>query len=69
MENFINYIDSIKNIETLMSLKKHIKDEIVKPIHWELRMDLYNQVQLIIKRIEELQKQNQWKNSCMKMYG
>lgn len=69
VSKFIKYIDSIKNVETLVSLKEHLKNEVVKPMDWESRMDLYYQVQLIMKRIEQLQKQNQWKNTYKEMYG
>lgn len=69
VSKFIKYIDSIKNVETLVSLKEHLKNEVVKPMDWESRMDLYYQVQLIMKRIEQLQKQNQWKNIYKEMYG
>lgn len=69
VSKFIKYMDSIKNVETLVSLKEHLKNEVVKPMDWESRMDLYYQVQLIMKRIEQLQKQNQWKNIYKEMYG
>lgn len=56
MKTFEEKLLQMKNIEELLLLKKEIKDRVHHPMHWEERMELYAQVQLINKQIEKLNK-------------
>ena len=54
MYDFLEEIVATDTIGTLISLKERIKSQIIKPQHWETRMFLYKEVQLINSRIEQL---------------
>lgn len=56
IHHFHKKVGSTDDIEWLINKKKTIKSELVCDISWEVRMILYKQVQLINKRIHELEK-------------
>ncbi|RXT15441.1 hypothetical protein [Ammoniphilus sp. CFH 90114] len=51
---FSRTISSIQDIDHLMDKKESIKNQIMEYISWEERMALYQQVQIINKRIREI---------------
>lgn len=55
MKSFLNEINAIYDIDVLSSKKEAIKAQIIQPIHWAERIELYSQVKLINERIQQLQ--------------
>jgi hypothetical protein len=57
--DFFEEIKSMNDVEVLTSFKKDIQDRITQPMHWTERMDLYTEVQLINKQIQEINNRKQ----------
>jgi hypothetical protein len=50
-----NEIESLNDIKTLQEKKRRIKDLVISPdLNWSSRAELYQQVQMINIRIEQL---------------
>ncbi|GED17896.1 hypothetical protein [Aneurinibacillus migulanus] len=55
MDSFIKKIDAIKKIECLITIKEEIKDQIMVKESWQVRMELYKQIDVINQRIKEIE--------------
>lgn len=57
MDHLISDLNQLNKIDNLIALKEQIKNQVVSfDLTWQSRMDLYKRIQLINKRIAEIQK-------------
>jgi len=51
----ITELNQISDLQTLISIKEQIKDQIIQKLTWQERINLYRKIKSINERIEELQ--------------